>query len=425
VELTSDKGDGTTAYLIEPAKDINGHHISAMMALQTAALEHGHKVVWIGHKDTDEAYVLPAVKFVPAFSSTLYQNQIGFLGRCLRALLGDRHFIRKIFSESRLEIALRHRFGFKFLRGDRAIEFCDAMFKENPRSEDNVIVHSAEPQALDMVAEWLLHYPSRAHPRIYIRTCWSDANMPFGDYAGGFAATARRLASIAREVRFACETPALAEMYSRSTGLRFSYCPPFVDPMAFGSRNVGVGDCVTVGWLGDPRKEKGAMILPEIIRRTLSLRQNGKIKFLLQCAGKNKRWLNDLNKQLDEFGEAVERIPSGASRNAYWDAFHRADIILLPYDPCSYPKERGSNIAVEALLTGKPMITAKNIFAAEMITPDTGISVSGAKEMTDAILKMANNIAKYRTLATQNREKILQHYNPLSVYKQLISADVG
>jgi glycosyltransferase involved in cell wall biosynthesis len=295
------------------------------------------------------------------------------------------------------------------------------MLKENPKSEDNIVVHSAEPQTLDMTAEWLSRCPSRSHPRLYIRTCWSDANMPFGSYAGGFAAAAKRLASIARDVHFACETPACAEMYSRSTGLRFSYCPPFVDPMVFDNSNAGVGDCVTVGWLGDPREEKGAMILPEIIRRTLSSRRNGEIKFLLQCTGKNKRWLNDLNKQLDEFGAAVERIPSGASRNTYWDAFYRTDIILIPYDPRSYPKERGSNIAVEALLTGKPMITAKNIFAADMITPDTGISVSGAKEMTDAILKMADNIAKYRIFAIQNRERILQHYNPLSVYKRLIS----
>jgi hypothetical protein len=355
VELTSDKGDGTTAYLIEPAKDINGHHISAMLALQTAALKHGHKVVWIGHRDTDRTYVLPAVKFVPVFSSTLYQNQIGVLGRGLRFLLGDRHFIRKIFSESQLEVTVRQRVRFKFLRGDRAIEFCDAMLKENPKSEDNIVVHSAEPQTLDMMAEWLSRCPSRSHPRLYIRTCWSDANMPFGSYAGGFAAAAKRLASIARDVHFACETPACAEMYSRLTGLRFSYCPPFIDPMALHNSNAVVGDCVTVGWLGDPREEKGAMILPEIIRGTLSLRRNGKIKFLLQCAGKNKRWLNDLNKQLDEFGATVERIPSGASRNAYWDAFHRSDIILIPYAPGSYPNERGSNIAVESLLTGKPI----------------------------------------------------------------------
>jgi glycosyltransferase involved in cell wall biosynthesis len=213
-------------------------------------------------------------------------------------------------------------------------------------------------------------------------------------------------------------------MYSRSTGLRFSYCPPFIDPMALDNRNAVVGDCVTVGWLGDPREEKGAMILPEIIKGTLSLRRNGKIKFLLQCAGKNKRWLNDLNEQLDEFGAAVERIPSGASRNAYWDAFHRTDIILIPYDPCSYPKERGSNIAVEALLTGKPMITVKDIFAADMITPDTGISVSGTKEIIDAILKISDNIAKYRMSAIQNRERVLRSYDPAAVYKRLISSDI-
>jgi glycosyltransferase involved in cell wall biosynthesis len=396
-----------------------------MLSLQTAALKLGHNVVWIGHRDTDRAYVLPGVKFVPAFSSTLYQNQIGFLGRLVRALLGDRHFIRKILSESRLEITLRHRAGFQFLRGDRAIEFCDAMLKENPKSGDNVIVHSAEPQALDMLTEWLLRCPPSTHPKLYIRTCWSDANMPFGDYAGGFAAAAKRLASIARDVHFACETPACAEMYSRSTSLHFSYCPPFVDPMVFDDSDAGPGDCVTVGWLGDPRQEKGAMILPEIIRGTLSSTGNRRIRFLLQCAGKNKRWLNDLNKQLDEFGAAVERIPSGASRNTYWDAFNRTDIILIPYDPRSYPKERGSNIAVEALLTGKPMITTKNIFAADMITPATGISASGAKEITDAILKMADGIDNYRMSAAKNRERVLPHYSPAAVYKRLISSNIG
>jgi hypothetical protein len=68
------------------------------------------------------------------------------------------------------------------------------------------------------------------------------------------------------------------------------------------------------------------------------------------------------------------------------------------------------------------MITAKNIFAADMITPDTGISVSSPKEMTDAILEMADNISEYRTMAVQNRERLLQHYEPSAVYKRLISS---
>jgi hypothetical protein len=45
--------------------------------------------------------------------------------------------------------------------------------------------------------------------------------------------------------------------------------------------------------------------------------------------------------------------------------------------------------------------------------------------MTDAILEMADNIAKYRVSATQNRERVLQHYNPVAVYKRLISSDSG
>jgi hypothetical protein len=71
------------------------------------------------------------------------------------------------------------------------------------------------------------------------------------------------------------------------------------------------------------------------------------------------------------------------------------------------------------------MITARNIFAADMITPDTGISASDAKEITDAILKMADDIANYRMSAAKNRERVLPHYSPATVYKRLISSNVG
>ena len=87
--------------LIDPAlRGSGGDHFNVAIALSRAAISVGHQMVWIAHKDADARRVPDNVWLVPAFSSTLDQNQIGIAGRVLCPIVGDRHFLRKVYGSA-------------------------------------------------------------------------------------------------------------------------------------------------------------------------------------------------------------------------------------------------------------------------------------------------------------------------------------
>jgi glycosyltransferase involved in cell wall biosynthesis len=225
---------------------------------------------------------------------------------------------------------------------------------------------------------------------------------------------------VARHVVFSAETAAGAKKFERMTGLEFSHCPPFIDTMVLESEaRTPQSGSITVGWLGDPRREKGAALLPAIVESARKSPNGQRIKFLFQCTGKNKRWLDEVNSQLNKFDVAVERISAGATRQVYWQAFQRCDIILIPYDAKLYPPERGSGIAIEALLTGKPIVTTPGTFAATLVTPGTGVIASDAESLAAGILDIAAHYDAFQTAARQRSEELLPSYNPISILRQL------
>lgn len=408
-------------FLLDPVKDLNGHHFNMALALLSASSRAGRDAVWLGHQSLDRTAVPDSIKFVPAFSTTIYQNQIGFLGQTMRKLLGERHFIRKMFPESSFDVALRRQKNWPLFDGDRLIELEAALQSESPDAGDGLAILSADPQTTEMVAVWASRLPLAAQPSIFVRTCWSNTDMPFGTYGGGYAKVAKRLHSVARHVVFSAETEAGVLEFETATGLKCNHCPPFVDPMAFENyqQPPSSDGSIVVGWLGDPRTEKGASLLPEIIE-TVCKSQDGKnIKFILQCEGKKKRWLREINSKLDTFSSVIEKLPSGASRSDYWKAFHRCNIILIPYSAEAYPPERGSMVAVEAMIAGKPIVSTPGTFAASMITEKTGVIASEAQSLAAGILEIARRFGVFETEARLRSKKALAVYDPSAIFKAL------
>jgi glycosyltransferase involved in cell wall biosynthesis len=382
-------------------------------------------MVWIAHKEADATLVPDNVRLVPAFSSTLYQNQIGIAGRVLRPIVGDRHFLRKVLRERSWEVYLRRTIPSRMFDGDRIAEFAAALQIQRPTPRDRLIVHSGSPQTVDILTTWASRRPRSTHPSFHIRTCWSKSNMPFADYAGGFAKAIERLVSVARRVTLCCETDDGARELAHQTGMNVGVCPHFSDTWFWKNcdgSNATPGT-IRVGWLGDPRPEKGAAMLPHIIRRALSSNPTCKFQFLLQCTGKKKRWLTELHSELDEFGDAVERLPGAISREAYLDALHSCDVILLPYDPRSYPPERGSGLAVEAVLAGKPIVTTANTFAAGLVTPESGVVGTDAASLADGLVQIAANIERFRAGAHKEQQSARSKYDPVRLYSQLIGLE--
>jgi len=412
----------TRTVIVDPAiRDTVGHHLTVAAALSAAAHSLGHKPIWLGHKLLADTLVPSYVTFIPAFSSTIYQNQIGLFGRAVRPLTGDLQILRKKLRERAWEVELRHKFPSALLMGDRQRELFRALHDLNLTADDLIILPSADPQTVDILASWCETQLRSAVPQIHIRTCWSESNMPFSNYGGGFANAVRRVASVSR-LTLSAETEGAAELWSQKTGFRFDiwHCIADVGTLPRVQDQPPTKPFI-VAWLGEPRAEKGTAILPEVIERVLDQAERDGVKFLLQDAGRASRKALQLNSQLAKFEDALERIPVGSSPSSYLEALERSHILLLPYEPKHYPMSRCSGVAVEGLLTAKPMVVTRGTFAETLINGGNGIAGSDAEELASGILKIISDFEKFYTGALRAREKAIPKYDVLSTYQRMVS----
>ncbi len=412
--------------IIDPAlRGEAGHHLSLSIELSKAAKGAGHEPVWFGHKDLDCDLVPSFVRFVPAFSSGIYERQIGIFGRAIRPLIGNRRYLRSTFAEREWEVKLRHRFPIAVLNGDRCAELFRSLRSEAPIKDDHLVVHSADSQTIDMLSTWASTQTRYALPEIHVRTCWSTSNMPFADYAGGFVQAMQHLSSVARLVTLSAETRAGALELANETGLNVSVCPHLLgmETMQVPPPENDPTELI-VGWLGEPRPEKGVDILADIIRAVSSAKPKRRLKFLLQCGGRTSRKARNLYAQLAEFGEAVELLDVAISQQDYLAALKRCNLMLLPYDPRAYPPERGSGAALEALLTGRPIVATAGTFASELITPESGVTGTDVAALAKGVLTIADNYRRYLDGAGQAREEALRRYDRETCYRLLINSEV-
>jgi glycosyltransferase involved in cell wall biosynthesis len=408
--------------IIDPAlKGETGHHLALSLELSKAAKSLGHLPIWLAHKELSSRLVPDFVQFVPAFSSGIYERQIGLMGRIVKPLVGNRRFLRSTFAERRWEVQLRRKLRFALLNGDRSSELATALRALKPGRSDRIVIHSADPQTVEMLSFWAAKQPSADLPSIHIRTCWSTSTMPFAGYGGGFSQTLGILSSVAREMTLSAETPAGARLLATETGMNVDVCPHLIDEASLvtGPRESNSADLL-VGWLGEPRPEKGAGLLPEIIQSVLAGSPRRRVRFLLQCGGRTTRRAREFDAQLSSFGDAVERLDVGIAQDAYLAALARCDVLLLPYDRDAYPPERGSGAALEALLTGKPIVATADTFAAGLVTADSGCTGFDATSFADGILRIADNYQHYLDGAARARERARQAHDRIACYRRLI-----
>lgn len=410
------------AIIIDPAlRDEGGHHLTMSIELSKAARSLGHAPVWLAHRDLDRSLVPDFVRFVPAFSSSIYERQIGFVGQLLRPAIGDHRVLRSVFAEAQWQIRLRRRMAHGMLNGDRARELIAALEQVAPERNDHLIVHSADPQTLDMLISWAQRRTKSDLPSFHVRTCWAGKSMPFANYGGGFSDAVDRLSTLSQVLTVSAETPAGADQLARELGRRVDLCRYLVDDeIGEISKREDSARQLVIGWLGGPRPERGSILIPGIIRTVLASKPDRELKFLLQCAGRTSRKSREFDAQLSAFGDAVERLQVSISREAYLRALERCDVILLPYDPHAYPRERGSGAAIEALLTGKPIVTTDGTFAASLVSDGNGLIGSDATSLGQCILNIEAHFEQFRRAAVIARDQARQHYDRVQNYLSLL-----
>jgi glycosyltransferase involved in cell wall biosynthesis len=217
------------------------------------------------------------------------------------------------------------------------------------------------------------------------------------------------------------ETAAAANALANQIGTPVAHCPAIVDCELLPLRAGGaVDDVVRVGWLGEPRREKGSTILPDIIERVLSHESSKRFQFVVQSLGMDRKWLNELNRRLDKFGDSVVRLKSDLEGATYFNALASCDILLLPYDPASYPKERGSGIAIEALVTGIPIVATKETFAASLIDDNCGLTGDNTESLACSVIEIGSDLDKFKALATKRAQQLRSEFDPERLYRIML-----
>lgn len=206
----------------------------------------------------------------------------------------------------------------------------------------------------------------RIYGQIYIKPEWVQGER-LGQYT--FTDVLRRFDEegfLNRNIFFHVETRGLQRVYEEA-GFAF---PIFMGPIPESCFHPQPSETtlVTTSYLGEARKEKGFVILPDVIeevRDRIGRRDFAKLRFLVQVTASP---LNDTpeirsaRRRLEALSAAHPNIEllGKLSGDAYQKAMDETDICFLGYEPEAY-EVRGSGVAVEMLAAGKLLLCSPGI----------------------------------------------------------------
>ncbi|WP_324282705.1 glycosyltransferase [Cyanobacterium aponinum UTEX 3222] len=155
---------------------------------------------------------------------------------------------------------------------------------------------------------------------------------------------------------------------------------------------------IHIVFLGDARKEKGYLYLPEIVENLWQdYLSNNKLKITIQSNFNNQdREIVTSRLILETYPEdKVKIIKNPLTTSAYYQLLNSADLLIIPYDNYSY-RYRTSGVLTESLAAGKPVIVPKDTWLSEQIDENRGIIYDSPHQITDAIIKIINNLTIYQ-----------------------------
>jgi glycosyltransferase involved in cell wall biosynthesis len=177
----------------------------------------------------------------------------------------------------------------------------------------------------------------------------------------------------------------VADRIGDATGRHVLVMPVPKDYASLSVRIDGPAVTPTIGCLGNPRAEKGAELLPEIVRRCRQAEPTA--RFVVQAPGYRQP---RLAAAFDELAAApdVTLLAGPLPRRAYYEALRELDLVLLPYRPRF--GMRTSGIFSEAVAIGTPSVVTPATWMAAQIASGHAAGVVArdhdAASVSDAVL---------------------------------------
>jgi glycosyltransferase involved in cell wall biosynthesis len=187
-------------------------------------------------------------------------------------------------------------------------------------------------------------------------------------------------------------------------------------------------DKIIMSSLGPARWEKGIQLLIEAIKTLAASHDIPNIHFIIQ-------WNQDViapdgsvltldRESLQNTSVSCEILARPLTSKEYNSILVRSDCLLLPYLRQAY-FARISGVAVEGMMTGKPLIYTRDTWVAD-IAEDFGAGASfqdnDAKDLAEKIIQVARDLSTIQTQAQERAPLAIGYFSPENFYNSLWEA---
>ena len=232
------------------------------------------------------------------------------------------------------------------------------------RPDDFVFFPAMTSQLAMGVCQWISGFDPHKAPRFGMCLMF----QPDWHTSGGTSEAAdayNRLAfgliprAIRHRVVYICETEELANEYAPIVGsmpmaLAIPTLQFLLDDRVKEKR---VGNPPRVAYLGYTKREKGSLLLAELLVE--AEKRYGEIDFTVQLMGGDKVLAAKIEKAASTLRKAPKMIRGSVDAEQMVRILSDTDVLLLPYDPTTY-RTRGSALFTEAKSLGVPMVLPRS-----------------------------------------------------------------
>jgi len=165
---------------------------------------------------------------------------------------------------------------------------------------------------------------------------------------------------------------------------------------------------IKIGYLGSFRKEKGAFKLPTILADLKKLLNNSytdlTLEFVMQKPIFKSKigeliysiWLNYSLRNTAKANQKIKlsTLDKVLSHEAFVDAIHSVDLLIVPYELKAY-RARGSSIIIDGVLAGKPVVYTDGIGHSELLEFGNAEAAIEVADFAPKIMSIVQNMDSY------------------------------
>ncbi|MFT3975875.1 MAG: glycosyltransferase family 4 protein [Sphingomonas bacterium] len=270
---------------------------------------------------------------------------------------------------------------------------------------DVLLINSLRHWSLEAIVEWLEKLDSENMPTVVLVLHYTA--FPHPGVAGATARAYRdafvriKGSIVARKIILCTDSERLAEEYRSLADISITVLPiPHRPPARLVEHDIGAE--LTIAFAGEARKDKGFLLLPQVIRDVMAQETARKIVFRLQayCADRGEEACRLARADLPACS-AIEILSEPLDEAQYEQFIAQADLILIPYLREAYHAQT-SGVYCEAAALGTPVVVPEGTWMADQLVRNGGgvVFESGnAVSLASACLEAIRNYPALREQA--------------------------